>query len=166
MKLVSLSIEDLFLKDQNLTFLVGAGCSVDPPSLLPAGKPMTEALIKYTCAKSEIQNILKLEGLRFEALVEIIRDNFCFLIDSKQFQMKNVDGHCYFFEAKTKRCRIYNHRPKGCIFYPLVYNINIRKCEFDIDCPNPRLTYNKEDEIISTCNQIRKYIKEELGIKL
>ncbi|MFX0033584.1 MAG: tetratricopeptide repeat protein [Candidatus Hermodarchaeota archaeon] len=83
MKLTKLTIKDLITPDAKLTFLVGAGCSVDPPSNLPTGKTMMEALIRYTCAESEIDKLLgkeeledggKLEGLRFEQLVEIIRD--------------------------------------------------------------------------------------------
>ncbi|MFX1293865.1 MAG: hypothetical protein ACFFD2_03250 [Promethearchaeota archaeon] len=33
---------------------------------------MIEAIINYTCAESERKNILKLESIRFEALVEIV----------------------------------------------------------------------------------------------
>ncbi|MFX1534410.1 MAG: tetratricopeptide repeat protein [Promethearchaeota archaeon] len=74
MILTNLTIKDLFTEDAKLTFLVGAGCSVDAPSCLPAGRNMMEAIVKYTCAESEIKKILELEDLRFEALVEIIRD--------------------------------------------------------------------------------------------
>ena len=74
MKLTNLTIRDLINPEATLTFLVGAGCSLDPPSCLPAGKPMMEAIIKYTCDDSEIKRILNLEELRFETLVEIIRD--------------------------------------------------------------------------------------------
>jgi len=74
MKLTNLTIRDLFTPDAKLTFLVGAGCSVDPPSCLPAGRTMMEAIIDYTCAESEIKKIKELEDLRFEQLIEIIRD--------------------------------------------------------------------------------------------
>ncbi|MFX1567959.1 MAG: tetratricopeptide repeat protein [Promethearchaeota archaeon] len=77
MKLTNLKINDLLNIDQKCTFLVGAGCSVSAPSCLPAGYAMMKALINHTCAQSEINNIIelmKLGKLRFEALVEIIRD--------------------------------------------------------------------------------------------
>ncbi|MFX1258494.1 MAG: tetratricopeptide repeat protein [Promethearchaeota archaeon] len=77
MNLTNLTIKDLFTDDTKLTFLVGAGCSVDSPSCLPAGRTMIEAIIKYTCAESEIKKLLKFVEsgeLRFEALVEIVRD--------------------------------------------------------------------------------------------
>jgi len=75
MKLTDLTIKDLITPDAKLTFLVGAGCSVDHPSCLPAGRTMMDALIEYTCNESEVEKIKNLELLRFEALVEIVRDN-------------------------------------------------------------------------------------------
>ena len=77
MKLTNLKINDLLNSDKRFTFLAGAGCSVSAPSCLPAGHVMMEAIINYTCKESEIKDILelmKLGILRFEALVEIIRD--------------------------------------------------------------------------------------------
>ncbi|MBA7572298.1 Photosystem I assembly protein Ycf3 [subsurface metagenome] len=74
MKPTNLTIRDLITPDSKLTFLVGAGCSIDPPSCLPAGPAMMNAIIDYTCAESEIEKVKKLDQLRFEALVEIIRD--------------------------------------------------------------------------------------------
>lgn len=74
MKHTNLTIKDLFTDSAKLTFLVGAGCSVDPPSSLPAGREMMDAIIRYTCAESEIEKILKLKELRFEQLVEILRN--------------------------------------------------------------------------------------------
>lgn len=74
--LTDLCIEDLLGKDKKLTFLVGAGCSVDSPSNQPAGRKMMDAMIKFACPESEFEKISKLEELRFEQLVEFIRDYF------------------------------------------------------------------------------------------
>ncbi|TFG30455.1 MAG: tetratricopeptide repeat protein [Promethearchaeota archaeon] len=68
-----LTFKDL-IEDEDLTFLVGAGCSIDIPSCLPAGKAMMEAILKYICAESELKNVLNIKELRFEQLIEIIRD--------------------------------------------------------------------------------------------
>ncbi len=89
MKPTNLTIKDLFADDAKLTFLVGAGCSIGAPSCLPAGRSMMEAIIKYTCAESEIEKILDLEQLRFEGLVEIVRDRL-------DHQLKIID---YYGEA-------------------------------------------------------------------
>ncbi len=74
MKLTNLTIKDLFTPEVKLTFLVGAGCSIDPPSCLPDGRTMMNAIIDYTCAESEIDKIKKLKGLRFEQLIEILSE--------------------------------------------------------------------------------------------
>ena len=65
-----ISIRDLLTTESKLTFLVGAGCSTDPPSCLPTGKEMMKAIIKYSCAEPEIERILKIKDFRFEQLVE------------------------------------------------------------------------------------------------
>ena len=76
MKFTNLKITDLINEKAKLTFLVGAGCSIDAPSCLPAGRRMMEAIVEDICAESEFDKILKIEALRFEALVEIVRDRF------------------------------------------------------------------------------------------
>ena len=68
-----LTLNDLLSDKAKLTFLVGAGCSVDPPSCLPNGRKMMEELINFSCAKSEKNKLFNLSQLRFEQLVEIIR---------------------------------------------------------------------------------------------
>ncbi len=74
MKEIKQSLTDLIGSNPKLTYLVGAGCSIDPPSCLPAGRGMMESIIKFACAEAEIEKVLGLEDLRFETLVEIIRD--------------------------------------------------------------------------------------------
>ncbi|MFX1238443.1 MAG: tetratricopeptide repeat protein [Promethearchaeota archaeon] len=69
-----ITFKELLKHGNKLTFLVGAGCSTDPPSCLPLGREMIEAIVKHSCAESEIEKLLEIEDLRFEQLVEIIRD--------------------------------------------------------------------------------------------
>ena len=78
MKLTNLKVNDIFNTNGKFTFLVGAGCSINSPSCLPAGYEMMEAIIDHACDKSEREGILeliKLGELRFETLVEIFRDS-------------------------------------------------------------------------------------------
>jgi len=89
MTLTNLKIRDLISPDAKLTFLVGAGCSVDAPSCQPAGRKMIEDIVEYTCAESEIQKILDLEELRFEQLVEIVRDQL-----DKELKIIDYYGQC------------------------------------------------------------------------
>ena len=73
---VNLNIKELLLDSLNLTFLVGAGCSFDSPSCQPDTRAMMEAIIRYTCAESEIEKILGLKNLGFETLLAIIQEQF------------------------------------------------------------------------------------------
>jgi len=78
----NLNINELFKSDEKLTFLVGAGASVDSSSQLPSTSNMMKALIKFSCTKSEVEKILTFEGLNFETLLGIIHDS---LKDDLQF---------------------------------------------------------------------------------
>ncbi|MHA1105331.1 MAG: tetratricopeptide repeat protein [Promethearchaeota archaeon] len=89
MRLTNLTIRDFITPDSKLTFLAGAGCSIDPPSCLPAGRAMMDAIIDYSCAESEIEGIKKLKNLRFEALVEIVREEL-----DKELKIIDFYGLC------------------------------------------------------------------------
>ncbi len=78
----NLNINELFKSDEKLTFLVGAGASVDSPSQLPSASNMMKALIKFSCTKSEVEKILTFQGLNFETLLGIIHNS---LNDDLQF---------------------------------------------------------------------------------
>jgi len=66
----------------------------------------------------------------------------------------NKFGHCIFFDVSKKKCNIYKVRPKGCRFYPYVYDNGI--CVVDSECSNrenfPLIDYE-------TSNQIKIFIK-------
>ena len=66
-------LKDL-ISDSKFTFLIGAGCSRDPPSNLPSAKEMIDALLEYLCPESLIQELMSLKTLRFEQLVQIIQE--------------------------------------------------------------------------------------------
>jgi Fe-S-cluster containining protein len=36
--------------------------------------------------------------------------------------LRNQNGHCVFFNEKTKKCKIYKFRPMGCQLYPIIYD--------------------------------------------
>lgn len=49
-------------------------------------------------------------------------------------QLKNQKGRCVFNDGK--KCLIYENRPEGCKFYPIIYDED-RKCAvLDEDCPH------------------------------
>ncbi|GAH35480.1 unnamed protein product, partial [marine sediment metagenome] len=96
----NLNINELFKSDEKLTFLVGAGVSVDSPSQLPSASHAMKALIKFFCTKSEVEKILSIQGLSFETLLGIIHnslnDNFEFLDFYLESDKPNIE---HFFLA-------------------------------------------------------------------
>jgi Fe-S-cluster containining protein len=48
--------------------------------------------------------------------------------------LKNVNGKCIFLD-NNGLCRIYNHRPEGCKFYPFIYDVEKDEILRDEDCP-------------------------------
>lgn len=80
------------------------------------------------------------------------------------FQLKNMNGHCVFFDAVLKVCKIYEIRPQGCRFYPMIYEINNEKCIIDKDCPRYKLFYQDQNEFESNCKALNRFIKDELKV--
>jgi uncharacterized protein len=63
-------------------------------------------------------------------------------------QLKNTQGRCVFHNGTI--CTIYDHRPKGCQLYPVVFQKNDRKAIHDNDCPMRKyfpLTKEKSQEL-------------------
>ncbi|MFX1337082.1 MAG: YkgJ family cysteine cluster protein [Promethearchaeota archaeon] len=81
-------------------------------------------------------------------------------------QLKNIDGHCVFFDAFTKKCKIYINRPQGCRFYPLTYDKDKKLCVFDEDCPRIELFYLSDDDFEKKCRKIKIFLREDLNIHL
>lgn len=97
---------------------------------------------------------------------EIKFSDFCFLNAEGFYQLKNVNGVCFFFNKHKCKCTIYEFRPKGCRFYPLVYDTYKKECNIDKDCPNPRLIYPDKKSILNTCHKLKGYLKAELELDI
>ncbi|MFW9944354.1 MAG: YkgJ family cysteine cluster protein [Candidatus Sifarchaeia archaeon] len=50
-------------------------------------------------------------------------------------ELKNIDGFCFFYDSDYMTCRIYDERPDGCRWYPVIYDAKKRKCMADTECP-------------------------------
>jgi len=91
---------------------------------------------------------------------------FAFINNSKQYQLKNKKGHCVFLEPSSKICTIYEYRPQGCKFYPLIFDLNRNICKFDDDCPRTILFYKNKEKLKTTCQDLKRYLKTELEIEI
>jgi hypothetical protein len=78
-------------------------------------------------------------------------------------QLNNINGHCVFFDLATKRCKIYNNRPQGCRFYPLIYDKYIKNCIYDKECPRTDLFYRTKNEFQENCEALRNFLRECLN---
>ena len=110
-------------------------------------------------SKRDINQILQYYSQDFQ------KDDFAIKIDGNM-QLKNINGHCIFFDISTKMCKIYPNRPQGCRFYPLIYDKDKKACVFDEDCPRTRLFYQSSNEFEKTCKQVQKFLREYLDIEL
>jgi len=63
-------------------------------------------------------------------------------------QLKNYKGRCVFHNGI--QCDIYDHRPEGCVLYPIVYDKDNRYAILDNECPQKHcfpLSKTKEQQI-------------------
>jgi Fe-S-cluster containining protein len=88
-----------------------------------------------TLTREDVKRISDLGHSSSDYLVKT-SDGFC--------QLRNVDGNCYFYDAENGICTIYDARPDGCRFYPIIYDMKKRKCVADVDCPS-RVTVSRQE---------------------
>ena len=111
--------------------------------------------VKLCCVDTEMtltkQDASRIDALGYDRKEYLVRteDGFC--------ELRNVEGHCFFYDTDTKLCRIYDARPDGCRHYPIVYDAKKRKCVVDKDCPS-RETMSR-DEIRKSCHKVRKLVE-------
>ncbi len=80
------------------------------------------------------------------------------------FQLKNVESHCFFLNNTTKMCNIYEFRPYGCRFYPMIYDDKKRLCLLDNDCPRTHLFYQSSQVFKKTCKKVKNFLREQIKI--
>lgn len=101
-----------------------------------------------TLTREDVERIEALGYDRTDFLVRVMA-GFC--------ELKNVEGVCYFYDTETKKCKIYEHRPEGCKYYPIIYDYRRRKCIIDRDCPSGE-TLSRED-VRKVCHKVRNLVE-------
>ncbi len=91
---------------------------------------------------------------------------FYFKNEDNLFQLKNIEGNCIFFEKNSKICNIYEYRPQGCRFYPLIFDFEKQKCIYDKYCPRTHLFYKEKAVLNNTCKNLKKFLKKQLNLKI
>ncbi|MCD6155299.1 MAG: YkgJ family cysteine cluster protein [Candidatus Verstraetearchaeota archaeon] len=107
------------------------------------------------CIETEMpltrRDISRIESLGYKL------DEFA-IFNGKYYQLKNINGHCYFLDQKMK-CKIYPYRPEGCRIYPVIYLSKVG-VTVDEDCPAA-----KKATINEICEKAKKLIEilREIG---
>ncbi|MFX0064969.1 MAG: tetratricopeptide repeat protein [Candidatus Hermodarchaeota archaeon] len=71
-----LDIKEVLRGKEPLTFLVGAGISMDPPSGLPSARQMIKDILCFGAVKTALDKLFLLQEIRYESLVEMFRDRY------------------------------------------------------------------------------------------
>ena len=100
-----------------------------------------------------------IEQIKKNTYKDIVIDEICHKNEDGVYQLNNINGHCVFFDINTKKCQIYDYRPKGCRFYPMIYDISKQKCIIDKDCPRPQLFYQDGKSSKIVCTELKNYLK-------
>lgn len=83
-------------------------------------------------------------------------------------RLKNVDGRCVFYDAKSGKCLVYPYRPLGCRVYPLVFDEE-RGAVLDEDCPLAREFAAKGEEVVRGLAELERLLRrleEESGYRV
>lgn len=99
-------------------------------------------------SQNDIKRLESLGYSRKEFTVE--KQDFIFL--------RNINGHCFFLDPKTMKCKVYDYRPTGCKFYPIIYSIREKRCVVDEDCPMSHTV--TLDDIKKNCKEIEIFVKK------
>ena len=111
-------------------------------------------------SKNNVEKIMKNSPKKLQ------KKDFVLVNKEGFFQLKNIRDHCVFFDSPSKLCKIYDYRPQGCEFYPLIYNIQNNNCIFDRDCPRTNLFYQDKERLRKMCNNLKDFLKESFKMKL
>lgn len=123
------------------------------------------------CGKCCIETEMLLSNQDIELVInksvdQLNRDDFALKNIEGFYQLKNVEGHCFFFNIYSKNCKIYNYRPQGCRIYPLIYDFQTEKCMLDKDCPRSNLFYKKRNHFTTICKKLKNFLKKQLNLNI
>lgn len=115
------------------------------------------------CCKNTEMILLREDIERIASLGFKIED---FVVYSRGFaRLRNVDGRCVFLDPKTKLCRIYDWRPKGCRLYPIVYVVKNYSEEITVDADCPQAYTVDDNDIRSNAFHIADLVSNILKEK-
>ncbi len=100
-------------------------------------------------------DIARIEGLGYSLTYFAVKSSDGF------YRLRNVDGHCVFYDPSERRCIIYPWRPLGCRVYPIIYDLDGKCITVDLECPMAHTVTEKD---IERARPIIARILRELGL--
>lgn len=96
---------------------------------------MDTCLLCAKCCEQTEMLLANEDVARIEAQSNIPRQKFAYLKEGYLY-LRNRGKYCIFLAPETRRCSIYEIRPIGCRYYPVIYDPFLKKCVLDKDCTN------------------------------
>ena len=122
------------------------------------------------CGKccQETEMMISKEDIRLieNKVLNVSKEDFAELNDEGIYQLINKENHCIFLDMTSKLCRIYEYRPKGCRFYPIIYDYENETCIYDQECPRVSLFHVEPDNFKNICNSIKQFLRTELKLDI
>ncbi len=95
---------------------------------------MSNCCLETKCIQCCIETNMILSYHDIETIQKMGYDRQFFLVEHDGWlQLKNNNDRCVFHNGTV--CTIYPRRPKGCIFYPVVYDKDNACVILDSECP-------------------------------
>ena len=94
---------------------------IKPEFFCPYSEDCFECCLETEMPLSE-KDITRISGLGFN-IEDFLDEQDGFMV------LRNIDGKCFFLNKG--KCKIYENRPEGCTYYPLIYDLETD--EFVID---------------------------------
>jgi len=117
----------------------------------------------FSCAKccKNTNMFLSLSDINRISSQGFNQKDFCFKNEEGFFQLKNISGECFFL--KDNKCQIYDIRPTGCRFYPIIFDLDKNKAVLDDECP--LVDTISEKTLKNFENDLRKFVTKILKEK-
>ena len=97
----------------------------------------TDCVLCGKCCEDTEMLLSNEDVTRIKNQTNLSKREFMFNRDGYLY-LKNKGRYCVFLNHQNKRCTIYEIRPRGCRFYPIIYDPYDNQCIVDRDCTNKR----------------------------
>ena len=95
------------------------------------------------------RDISRLEALGYN------RKDFVTTTPEGFHQLRNINGKYFFYRDQ---CIVYHSRPEGCVYYPIILNLDGKTCLVDKECPNHKTV--TKGEIKGNCKNLKNLYRD------